>query len=100
MSKIVFRNMRSRGVRRISLLIVLAYLLAGCGVCDNIFHKGERYRCRTIYATFTEESNKAVQSVGLQKVAHLQAVEINTQLLIRDRCCRWKDTCVVSVWSE
>ena len=85
-------------MKRLLLVCTLTLGLSGCEVWNNIYHSREKARCRSIYSVMKEESRNAIQSTGLEKIAHLQAVEINTQLLMRDRCCRWSDTCLVGIW--
>jgi len=95
-------------MKKALLALILVIGLSGCGSADNfiretwhnIFSGAEKGRCIAAYSSMSEESNKAIHSTGLEKIAHLQAAQINTQLLIRDRCCRWPRYCLVSVWSE
>jgi hypothetical protein len=95
-------------MKRAFTVLILVAGLSGCGSANNfmselwhnIFSSEDKDRCIMAYGSMKDESNKAIHSTGLEKIAHLQAVQINTQLLIRDRCCRWSRYCLISVWSE
>ena len=81
--------------RALILLLLLGF--TGCGrgkeMWHNIFSAREQSRCFSEYAILNDAQKDARTSSGLKKIASLQVMQIQTQLLIRDRCCRWSQTC-------
>lgn len=49
--------------------------------------------CRMTYYDFDSEIQAALQSEGINKLAHLQAAQMNMQILYQKNCCKYKPTC-------
>jgi hypothetical protein len=85
---------------RKALILLLLAGLSGCETWHDTFSSREKNRCVLEYAAMKIANDEAANSSGIEKIPHLQVVQIQTQLLIRDRCCRWSDTCLSAIFSD
>ena len=92
------KGLQLRGGRSMKRALILLLLLGftGCEVWHDTFSSREKQRCLYSAHWFheAEEIKNAGTSSEFQKITSLLEMQEYTQLLIRDRCCRWKDTCV------
>jgi hypothetical protein len=49
--------------------------------------------CRITYNDFDSEIRAALRAEGIDKLAHLQAAQMNMQILYQKDCCKYESTC-------
>ena len=85
---------------RKAFILLLLVGLTGCETWHDTFSSREKSRCLDSFAAIKMANNEAAKSSGIEKIPYLQVMQIQTQLLIRDRCCRWSDTCLEAIFSD
>lgn len=90
-------------VKLVKLLLVVTF--AGAAILTGaLFYFGSRNEaralCAVVYHDFGAELDAASNSTGLEKLAHLKAVQMNLELLLHKGCCNHDylaNTCPASV---
>jgi hypothetical protein len=83
-------------MKAIKVLFKIGLLLIAILVMTSIYHDRsmrQEMRCRMVHYDYNSEINAAIESEGINKVAHLQAAQILLQILYQKECCEYEETC-------
>jgi hypothetical protein len=82
-------------MRRVFILLLLAGL-SGCETWHDTFSSREKSRCLAASSLLTAINGEMERRQNLS-INTREALRANIQILIRDRCCRWKEYCLKAV---
>lgn len=72
-------------------LLLIAILVVTSIYQDRSMRK--EMRCQITHYDYKSEINAAIDSEGIDKIAHLQAAQILLQILYQKECCEYEETC-------
>jgi hypothetical protein len=88
---------------RRALILLLLLGFTGCEVWHDTFSSREKRRCLAASSLLSAINVVTTSSKKSLSINEREALRANIQILIRDRCCRWKEYCLKAVspyWVE
>jgi len=80
----------AKTILKIGLLGVAILIVLGAW---NEKEREHKFHCQLAYLDFKREIDAALEAESLDKLVHLQAAQMNMQILYQKDCCQYEETC-------